>query len=76
MVTSMVCVVTLVFLLIEQHQQINSLQTSLYEICTNALLEHLQGNPLDAEDSGVEDTAEGFFLIFKHFDFVKNFVWV
>ena len=58
LLTAMACLATLVFLLIEQSSQIYSLQTTLYQVCTTALLEYLRANHLDTGDSGVENMAE------------------
>ena len=44
---------TLVFVLIDQNSQISALQSSLYQVCNRALLDHLQSNP---DGDSMEDT--------------------
>ena len=53
-VTALVCTATLIFLVIEQTEQISSLQHSLYDICISSLADHIQGQPLES-DSGVSE---------------------
>ena len=43
---------TMIFVLIEQISQISALQSTLYQVCTRAHLDHLESNP---DSDSVED---------------------
>ena len=56
LVTCFVLAATLIFLVIEQSEQISSMQTAFYEICLSSLAEHIQKQALD-QDKGVDEEA-------------------
>ena len=56
LVTCFVLAATLIFLVIEQSEQISSMQSAFYEICLSSLAEHIQEQALD-QDSSVDEEA-------------------
>ena len=56
LVTCFVLAATLIFLVIEQSEQISSMQSAFYEICLSSLAENIQEQALD-QDSSVDEEA-------------------
>ena len=56
LVTCFVLAATLIFLVIEQSEQISSMQSAFYVICLSSLSEHIQEQALD-QDSSVDEEA-------------------
>ena len=54
LMTALVCAATLISLVIEQSEQISSMQLELYAICLSSLAEHIQGQDVKS-DSGVDE---------------------
>ena len=55
-ITCLVSLATIVFIIIKQSDQISAIQKTLYQLCTQALIQHLENNP----DSNMEDTLSEY----------------
>ena len=56
LVMCLVSAATLIFLVIEQSDQISSMQSALYEICLSSLAEHVPEQAVD-QDTRVDEEA-------------------